>query len=401
MAALLIPALATAQTSTPSTHTVRAGDTLWGLARQYLNDPLLWPEIYRLNTLVVEDPHWIYPGEVLQLSSNGPVASVPTADTPAPTATVSTSQAQGDAVSPDSGRADSAQAAQPSESEQAAAPAETQVTETQLNTTEPVGRETGNADLDVLFGPSRRSAPTGMAGLSPKAYHPIRRSEFYSSGFLSEGESMPFGELLGPVTPEQIRTVSDRAAINIFTKIAVMPPTGATYQVGDSVLIVRVDRNIEGWGKVIVPTGIARILDVSTKENTAEVIAEYGAIRIDQFTLPLEKYSNPGNVHAVPISDGVQGALIASRDPQDLKGPQDVVFIDKGKKDGVALGDIFEVRRTSSSSGDRQAATVPEVMATMQVVHVRERSATAVLLTVTSPDMSPGTNVRQIAKLPS
>jgi hypothetical protein len=76
------------------------------------------------------------------------------------------------------------------------------------------------------------------------------------------------------------------------------------------------------------------------------------------------------------------------------------VFLDKGRADGVAAGDLFEVRRHPERLSDG-TLRVDDVMATMQVVHVREHSATARLLNVVSPDIAPGTEARQVAKLPS
>ena len=45
------PSLALAQASSQS-HTVRKGDTLWDLARQYRNDPFLWPGLSDLTAHV-------------------------------------------------------------------------------------------------------------------------------------------------------------------------------------------------------------------------------------------------------------------------------------------------------------------------------------------------------------
>ncbi|MEO7457346.1 MAG: LysM peptidoglycan-binding domain-containing protein [Gemmatimonadaceae bacterium] len=61
----------------PAAHTVKSGDTLWDLAKTYLGDAYLWPSIYRINTDQIEDPHWIYPGEVLRLPGGTVVAEQP------------------------------------------------------------------------------------------------------------------------------------------------------------------------------------------------------------------------------------------------------------------------------------------------------------------------------------
>jgi hypothetical protein len=46
-------------------HVVRPGETLWDIARTYLADPFLWPEIFRLNADVVRDPARIFPDDRL------------------------------------------------------------------------------------------------------------------------------------------------------------------------------------------------------------------------------------------------------------------------------------------------------------------------------------------------
>src|SRR5258706_10899517 len=55
---LAVPTAFPAQAAKPSSYTVKKGDTLWEVSRTLLGDPFLWPQIYKLNTDVVEDPHW-------------------------------------------------------------------------------------------------------------------------------------------------------------------------------------------------------------------------------------------------------------------------------------------------------------------------------------------------------
>ncbi len=380
----------------PTTYKVKPGDTLFSIARQLLGDQSLWVQLYRLNTDVIDDPAHIVPGQILKISGAADMKAVAGPETPAPEKPAS-------APTP---KAEKPAAERPVETPPAKPETRPEMTLPTPQPTRPAvvvepADEQSPAVPDSTF--TRRRGMDARAALRTyreQPYRPLRRGEFFAAGYLSEGDKLPFGQLLGTVTPQQIRNLSDRSSATLFTTVAVAPPAGASYAAGDSLLIVQTFPGPEGYGDIVIPTGVARVTGLNGKEALATVVGVFGAIRSGQLTIPAEKFVDGGTMRAQPVEKGIVGAVLSQRETRELKHPQNYLFIDKGKRDGVARGDVFEVRREPAPRVGG-SSTVDELMAVLQVVHVRERSATVKVINVISPDISPGTRVVQVGKLPN
>lgn len=49
----------------PDQHLVVRGDTLWGISGKFLQHPWCWPQVWGVNREQINDPHWIYPGQIV------------------------------------------------------------------------------------------------------------------------------------------------------------------------------------------------------------------------------------------------------------------------------------------------------------------------------------------------
>jgi len=151
---------------------------------------------------------------------------------------------------------------------------------------------------------------------------------------------------------------------------------------------------------VVVPAGITRVTSVAGTHVRAEVIAQFGRISDGQVAMPIEMYNDPGGVVPVPVENGMVGEVIAARDVTQLPSYRDIIFIDLGSTDGVVLGDVFEVLRPLSSEETNGDGALEQV-SLLQIVHVRENSASGLMVNVRDIGTRTGAAVRLVRKMPS
>ena len=349
---LLCPAVSSAQepVAAATSHTVKTGDTLWDIARRYLSDPFLWPEVYRLNTAIVEDPHWIFPGEVLALPDPASLG--------APIIPVAT-----DEIAP------------------------------------------GSMEGPTIFtgaGTSRaRTAVASGGGRFRQPPPPIREWEYYAAPWVDrEGGPRGFGKIIQAVDIPGIAPEVDRSYMQFQDRIYVTPPTDAMPRRGDRYLTYTLGPVLPNLGQVVIPTGIVEVERAGDGEaTTVRIVRQFDEIRVDQFLAPMDTLRMPVGGDLTPIELGVTARIQWMRNDPILASIQQYVVLNATARDGIRLGDRFTFLRPRTRVNND--VTLPEEeIAIGQVIRVTDRAVTAIVIAQTHPAIREGTLARLTGRMP-
>lgn len=355
-ALLAMPCDAAAQdttgTATGGTHTVRRGDTLWDLAASYLGDPFQWPEIYRVNRDVVENPHWIYPGEVLRIPGRG------------------VSDLEEEALSEEP----------PAEPVQPRGAGATVFTP--------------QADVETELGPDAADAPmpTVRPGLIVEAPYVDQ-----TDGPRDAGRILDTRELAG------IHEESARGRYRQFEQVTITLPGDATGRVGERYVAVARGPVLEGLGQLLVPTGVLELVrpPLDGQAAIAKVNGMFDDLRAEHRLVVMRGLDAP-TATAVPVAAGTgqEHRIRLVVDEHILPTIGSFFVIDGSSRDGLNVGDELLVYEPQKN-GEAGRPDDPEVpVARAQIVRATPYAATAVVLAVREPRIERGKWVRVTARMP-
>lgn len=321
------PAKAPEQAQKPKEHVVRKGDTLWDLARFYLNDPFRWPMIYEANRKVVENPHWIYPLEhlviVIPQIKRDTLLGVPYGDPVVVAAT--------DAV----GLA-------PNRSRFYTAPA-------------------APREPTVLTTEQQRDAI-------------VRPAEWLAAPWLADTARMGInGHVVASVDP---RTEDDKLAQTFHPRDELY--VSARGNVGDRLLAIRLSRDVEGFGWVIEPMAVLRIDTVGAQTSRAMVMQQFSDLKVGDLVMPLPAIPQIATVEPRRVNGGATGRIVDFLHHQEIYGTTDIVFIDLGAARGMQIGDEVVAYLPQRTAEKDERYTLPEEgIAVMRIIKLTNNTATA------------------------
>jgi LysM repeat protein len=356
----------TSDTSKEVKHVVKKGDTLWDLAKFYLKDPFRWPEIFRRNTDVVKNPHWIYPGEVIRIWG---------------------SEVRADALA----RADSAGEVV---SHVVTRPADVQPQQQQQS-----GEK---SDLTVFASPMSRAAAALQADVIGRSRGGgVRKGEVEAAPYVDRsGGPRGTGVLYASVDRPGIKATVVQSRFQLNDNLYIELPRGLVPRLGDTYMSYVLGPDLGGDnGQVVIPTGLLRVESIAPGQRpVARIVKQYGEIVLDQRVLPAPSLPFPSGPLS-PLAGGTRGKVVYVHEEPVLPSVGHYVVVSLNSRNGVKPGD--EVTFIDTEAGREDDTPAPPVVAAVgQVVRVTQYGSSVIIVRQNQPTIRDGMPVRQTATMP-
>jgi len=369
LSSLVFPGIGAAQEQTRSeptetaVHEVKRGDTLWDLAGFYLANPFLWPRIYEINTHVIEDPHWIYPGEILTLPGSAVARADASAVASEPLESWDPSMAREVArfgnQDPGAGRGGVSGFGGSSI----------------FDTSPELGSLIGSLDIQTYAEPVL-----------------VSESDFYRAPLLVGRDAIPYtgttvrkleGNPLHLRIPPGLR----------LHDVVIVELESLQVVAGDELRAIRWEDGPDGL-EVVRSVAMLRVMEATDTEARARVTRIFDDFSVgDQVTLA-EGFDVPPTLSQAAADDGLQAVMVAAEIDQAVLGEGDMVFFDAGSDADVNIGDEFVV----FDRADDASARVQDRLATVRIIRVTPQTSTGRIVDLRDTAPEPGAPARRVLR---
>ncbi len=297
-------------------YVVKKGDTLWSISERFLNDPFFWPRLWQVNNYII-NPDLIYPGNTIRLPVEPSAApGPPPVAMPAPST----------AVAPP-------------------APA-----------------------------PTAASPPIVVL---PPRLQPQRLEGVLVEGFIENDLKKPVARIVSGIDSREMLGENDL--------IYLLPGRGKNLVLGDRFVVMRPVKKVRHphssryLGMLIETLGVVEVMTPSGAKGrtvTGRILRSYNPIRKGDGVYPLERAAETPSSHGG--SQPLSGYIVEVQSNRVINAQFDVVYLDRGRRDGVGPGDRFRIIHPGRKvSGTRLPA---RVVGMVELVAAREETSTARIL---------------------
>ncbi len=312
-------------------HTVRKGETLWGISGNYLDDPFSWVQIYQANLDRIEDPHWIFPGQKF---------IVP------------------DVV-------------------YQRASAEMEISS--FRTSRSLAEKTGVAKEELPTPATTQKAssllPKERVDLWEKEVPVVSSALVYRAGYITR-ELPQWGKIIN---------AEDTGPREILTHHKILVDKGAKDLVmeGQLFTVLRIGKGVkhprEGkyLGKIVHILGTIRAISVEEESFRALVEACFEPLRLGDIVVAFDKVDAPVTEGLLETRRQLHGVIVAGLTNEPKFLPSDIAYVDKGRDDDISPGDIFEIYREGRKV--RGVVEPIEVIGELQILRVKDETSSAVI----------------------